>query len=249
MMATMKPGLTVPSPRLPQTAGRAAERVTTDWWHELLWVPAAAVLGFGVTALFSGWLELPRVWLVAVYAAVALPFLAAYARWARLDLVGLLTRHWMWGVAGAVVIGAFTVFSVERQDATPHVEGLRLAGQLLWLGVVYGLIDALLLSVLPVLATWRAFSKHGWTEGWTGKITTGAVALVASILVATVYHLGYTEFRDADLREPMFGNAVMSLGYILTQNPITAIGSHIAMHIAAVLQGGGEAVSQLPPHY
>lgn len=248
-MATIRPGLPVTGPGETRAARRVGERASADWWHELLWVPAAALLGFGVTAIFSGWLEMPRVWLVAVYAAIALPFLALYAIRARLDLVGLITRHWMWGVAGAVAIGAFTVFSVERQDATPRAEGLELAGQLLWLGVVYGLIDALLLSVLPVLATWRAFSKHGWTEGWTGKIATGAVALVASMLVAAAYHLGYTEFQNADLREPVFGNAVMSLGYILTQNPITAIGSHIAMHIAAVLQGGGEKVSQLPPHY
>jgi hypothetical protein len=78
---------------------------------------------------------------------------------------------------------------------------------------------------------------------------TGALALLASLFVAAVYHLGYAEFQSSELREPIFGNGVMSLGYILTQNPITAIGSHIIMHIAAVLQGAGEGVSQLPPHY
>ena len=40
----------------------------------------------------------------------------------------------------------------------------------------------------------------------------------------------------------------MSLGYILTNNPIAAVFSHIAMHIAGVLQGPA-TVMQLPPHY
>jgi hypothetical protein len=248
-MATIKPIIGVTGAGETPLRGRAGQRVEAGWWHELFWVGAAALLGFGVSAIFSGWLELPRVWLVAVYAALAIPFFAAYARWTRLDPVGLVTRHWKWGVAGAVVLGTFLVFSVERQDATAHAEGLRLAGQLLWLGVVYGTLDALLLSVLPVLAVWRALTKRGWTEQWTGRLITAVLALLASALVAAVYHLGFTEFRGSELREPIFGNSLMSLGYILTQNPITAVVSHIIMHVAAVLRGAGDGVTQLPPHY
>ena len=47
---------------------------------------------------------------------------------------------------------------------------------------------------------------------------------------------------------PSIGNGVMSLGYILTANPLTAVLSHIAMHIAGVLHGPASVI-QLPPHY
>jgi hypothetical protein len=40
----------------------------------------------------------------------------------------------------------------------------------------------------------------------------------------------------------------MTFGYVLTNNPISAILSDIAMHIAGVLQGPA-SVLQLPPHY
>jgi len=40
----------------------------------------------------------------------------------------------------------------------------------------------------------------------------------------------------------------MSLAYIITGSPISALISHIAMHIAAVLYGLQTAI-QLPPHY
>lgn len=46
---------------------------------------------------------------------------------------------------------------------------------------------------------------------------------------------------------PVFGNGVMSLGYLVTGNPLAAVLSHIAMHIAGVLHGPASTM-QLPPH-
>jgi hypothetical protein len=214
----------------------------------LLWVGIAAVATFAVTAIFSGMQELSRGWFVLVYAAVALPIVIDYVIWSGIKLWTLFVHNWRWGVAGAVVISAFLVMSVQRQDASARPEGLRLIWDLVWLGIVYGLVDALILSVLPVLATWRALSAHGWTASLSGKIGVGALAVLASLIVAMVYHLGYTEYRDGDIVNPVIGNGLVSIGYVLTSNPITAVASHIAMHITAVLHGA-DTTMQLPPHY
>lgn len=69
MQATVSSPLTIASVRMASTV-----------WSSLLWIPAAAVLGFAVSGLFSSVLELPRLWLVAAYLLVAGPFLVAYAR-------------------------------------------------------------------------------------------------------------------------------------------------------------------------
>jgi hypothetical protein len=220
----------------------------TAWWQELLWVAAAALLGFGITAIFAGWLELSRSWLVLVYATLTAPLFVGYARWARLDLSGLIKHHWVWGIVGAAAVSVFLIVAVTNQDSSARPEGVALAGNLIWFGVVYGLVDALLLNVLPVLATWRALTLCGWTDRWSGRVATGALAVLASVLVTAAYHLGYPEFRGMDLKDPIIGNSIMSIGYVLTQNPLTAIVSHIVMHIAAVLQGA-ESTVQLPPHY
>jgi hypothetical protein len=227
---------------------RDAGDVAPVWWQELVWVGIAAAMTFAVTAIFSGALELSRGWFVLMYAAVVVPVLIGYVLWSGIDLRALLIHNWRWGVAGAIVVSAFLVMSVQRQDASARPEGLRLIWDLVWLGVVYGLIDALILSVLPVLATWRAFSARGWTESLAGKIGVGALAVAASLIVATVYHVGYTEYRNGDVVNPIVGNGVMSVGYVLTSNPITAVASHIVMHITAVLHGA-ESTVQLPPHY
>jgi hypothetical protein len=47
---------------------------------------------------------------------------------------------------------------------------------------------------------------------------------------------------------PVIGNTAMTLGFLITNNPLAAVFSHIAMHIAAVLHGSASVI-QLPPHY
>jgi hypothetical protein len=179
---------------------------------------------------------------------VTLPLFGAYVAWSGIDPGEVIRHNWKWGVGGAVVVGALMVMAVFRQDSSARPEGQELVTDLLWFGVVYGLLDALLLSVLPVLATWHAFRTRGWTEGWVRKVGVGALAILASMLVTATYHLGYEEYRGGDVFDPLVGNSIMTLGYVLTNNPITSVASHIAMHIAAVLQGA-ETTSQLPPHY
>jgi hypothetical protein len=125
---------------------------------------------------------------------------------------------------------------------------LELLFYLLWLGIVYGAMDAMFLSILPLSATWQAFSALGWTKRWGGRIASGVLALVASLLIIAVYHLGYPEFRGPQVGLIVVGVGIQSLIMLLAGNPMVVIIGHIAMHITAVLHGIN-SVSQLPPHY
>jgi hypothetical protein len=213
------------------------------------WVLAAAVLGFAVSAIFAGVLRLPRHLYLLAYVVIVTPFLYAFLRWSNLSIAPLLRHNWIWGLVAAVIFGAFVVRNVLTQPASPSSQGLSLAFDVLWLGVLYGALDALFLSVLPVLATTQGFAALGWTNSLGGKLLVGALALIASLVVTVAMHLGYPEYRVAGgLAGPSIGNGVMSLAYILVNNPIAAVVSHIAMHIAGVLHGPA-SVMQLPPHY
>jgi hypothetical protein len=227
------------------THGRTVEQ---QWVPYAAWIGAAALLGAGVSFVFSGLLEIPRNWYLLAYFGTTIPFLYAYFRWTRIDILAALKHHWVLGLIGAGAIGAFTVFRMLQEDASPRPEGLKLVGDILWLGVLYGAVDGLLLSVLPVSAAWLAMKSLGMTESWKGKVAAGVVALLASMVVATAYHIGYVEYRDADMANPVIGNSIFSLGFLLTANPITAVFAHIAMHIASVVHGIDTTVT-LPPHY
>jgi hypothetical protein len=235
-------------------AGAGASRYTTEgetarvWWGHLLFGLGAGVVGFLCAFVFATTLELSRPLFVLCYAAVATPFLVTYVKWSGTRPLRLIRKHWLWGVAGAVVVGAFLVRNVLTQDPSPRPEGVSLVGDVLWLGVVYGVLDALMLSVVPVLATWRAFKTLGWTQSWAGKAGVLGLALVVSLIVTFLYHLGFSEYWGSGIKDPLVGNGIMSLGYIATANPLTAVLSHIAMHVSAVLHGFTSAV-QLPPHF
>jgi hypothetical protein len=201
-----------------------------------------------VSTIFAGLLQLARPLFLIPYVLLTAIFLIGYLRWGKFDLRRHLIRHWRWGVAGALVGGSFVVFSVLQQPRTPMPQGTTFLLNVLWLGFVYGLIDGLLLSVMPIAATWQAWKLLGWTERWSGRIGAGLLALLASLIVTATYHLGYPEFQGVTVLLPVFGVGVMSVTYLLTRNPLAPVLSHIAMHVAAVLYGLYTAV-QLPPHY
>ena len=222
-------------------AGRSAGR-------QLGWVLAAAGFGFAVPALLSSLLKLPREWYLAPYAVGVVLFVAAWARSSGLDPAVQLRRRWVWGLAGTLVLGLFMISSVQRQPASAPPEGLALLLAIAWLGIVYGVVDALLLNVLPVLAVWQAFAARGATDRWPGRLAAGLVGLAASLFVTAAYHLGYAEYRGPGLVSPLLGNGIMTLGYLLTGSPLTAVGTHVVLHVASVLHGIDTTVT-LPPHY
>jgi hypothetical protein len=68
------------------------------------------------------------------------------------------------------------------------------------------------------------------------------------LLVTAAYHLGYVEFRDGDVGSPLFGGSLTILGYLITANPLTAVLTHIVLHVVSVWHGIDSTVT-LPPHY
>ncbi len=252
MLSEVNPVQTVESPiasRGPQVVNTAGPFTRHHaWWKYALWVAGGGLLGFGISAFFGGVLRLPRPLFLVPYVALTLAFLYAYARWSHLNLRRAALRNWRWGAIGAVVVGVAGVNDGVTQPASSAPVGLELVAALLWLGVIYGAVDALLLSVFPILAMWQGCSSVGWTDKWPGRVLTGILAIVASILVTAAYHVGYPEYRNAGLVGPIVGNGVATVASLLTMSPIAAVFGHIAMHISAVLQGV-ETVRQLPPHY
>ncbi len=219
-----------------------------EWIGQARWLAAGAIVGFVVPAVLVGVFRLPRAWLVLGYLAIVGAFLYAYTRRYQVDVIEEARRRWPWGVAAALLLSVIGVASVLSQPASAVPGGIELVFALLWFGVVYGSLDALLLSVFPVYATWRACASLGWTHAWPGRIGSGVLALAVSALITVTYHAGYPEYRGPAMGGPIWGNTLLSLGYLASTNPLSALLSHIAMHSAGVLHGM-ETIAQLPPHY
>ena len=211
------------------------------------WTILAGGVGLLGSAFFSSVLHLHRAEFVLAHAVLVGAFTIAYLRWAGIDPVRQLRHHWLRGLLGGLLFGAILFRGVVAQPAPAAPRDGQLAMGLAWFGLVYGAVDALLLSVVPVLSIYSARSREPFKHplqhlGWA------VTSLAGSLFVTALYHLGFAEFRGPALVQPLVGNAIITVSYLVTGSPLAPIVSHVIMHGAAVLQGVNTTV-QLPPHY
>jgi hypothetical protein len=212
------------------------------------WILAASLLGFGISAVFSSWLKLPRRVFLVPYIVLTIAFLFWFFRAMEIYLPAFLTENWMWGLIAGVIVGAFLVKNVRSQSHSRQAAGGDLLFDIAWLGLTYGIVDALYLNVMPVLAVSIGLSRVGWVTSWPGKIAFGILALAASLLVTFAYHVGYSEYRNKSVGLVLVGNMLITLAYVLSASPLGAVLGHTVMHVAATVQGP-ETTIQLPPHH
>ena len=210
------------------------------------WVFGAALLGFTSAALLASMLGLPRDGFVGFHAALVAGFGVGFLRIERIDPSAQLRRRWLAGLLVGALGGALLARTVLLQPASPRPVGGALAWALFWDGGLYGLADALLLSVVPVLAVYGSRPAEELRNP-AARWRWGLAALLASLFITAAYHLGFTEFRGSALVAPLIGNGVVTLSYLASGSPVAPLLSHVVMHAAAVLHGMA-TTAQLPPH-
>ena len=219
-----------------------------QFWHFIGWTVSASILGFAMSAIFAGRMRLSRNHFLVPYVALVGVFLYAFIVVNNIDVATLLIQNWVWGLLMGLLTSLILIRHVRTQPVSRQTYGTELLFDLTWAGLVYGIVDALFLNVMPVVASWIGASQFEWTATLIGKIGVGVLGLMASLLVTLAYHVGYPEFRNRRVGQVLVGNGVMTLAFLLSGNPLGSLISHPAMHIAAVLHGA-ETTIQLPPHY
>lgn len=211
---------------------------------QLRWYAAALVVGFVVPYAGSSLLELHHDVYLGIYFAVVLVLLGAYVRQTDLDVRAAVARNWKLGAGLGLLMGIALVRNVLAGDASPHPHGAYFAFELLWRGVIYGAVDALLLTVLPCTVVHRALG--GRLDTWRRRLAYVGASLTLVVAITAVYHLGYAQYRHDGVRQPETGNALISVPMLLSVNPVGSIVDHAAMHVTAVVHDY-ETEVRLPP--
>jgi hypothetical protein len=214
----------------------------------LIWILAAGLLGLVTSGLFSGRLKLQRHKFLVPYVILTGIFVFSFFYLNLIDFVDFLLTNWYFGIIAGVIVGAILVRNVLSQPPSSTVDNRNLTLDILWSGITYGVADAFLLNVIPVLVVWNGFEQASLLSTWTWQILALSLGLGASLLVTLLYHLGYREFRNRSVGLVLIGNTIITLAFLFSTNPLGAILSHTFMHIAAVIRGP-ETTIQLPPHY
>ena len=215
--------------------------------RQWLWILAGFPFAFAVPFLLADTFGLNRDVFYGLYALAVAAFIAAWARDTRLTRQDLW-RNWRWGLAlGALGAVVMSLVVLRTEDATDRPAGLELIAAVFWRGIVYGATDGVLLSVFPILAVFAAFAGTALRRRFAGKVAIGALAMVVSIGITAVYHLGYSDFRAEKVRKPIVGDVVWSAPTLVTLSPLGAPIAHVGLHTSAVLHSS-ETDTFLPPH-
>lgn len=216
--------------------------------RNLAWLAAGFGMAFAVPFLFADLLRLPRDLYYGVHTAAVLGLFVLWARTTGQRLDVMVRRRWRLAVLLGVVLAlVLSLVVVATEPASTGPGGAALLWAVLWRGVVYGAVDGLLLSAFPILAVFAAADGSRLRARKAGTVAVGAAALLASLAMAAVYHLGYSDFRSAKLVKPVAGDLAWSVPTLVTLNPIGAPIAHAGMHVTAVLHSP-ETETFLPPH-
>jgi len=222
---------------------RAVLAVSSHW----TWLAIGFAVAFATPFLLTDVLDLNRDVFYGLYALIVAGLFIGWAHSTGYDLVAAVRRRWILAtVLGLGAAAVLTAMVVRTEDATARPDGIELAGALAWRGVVYGLTDGLLLSAFPILVVFAALAGRGLSR-MRSKILVGAAALIVSLAMTAVYHVGYSDFRSGKVTKPVMGDVVWSVPTLVTLNPIGAPIAHAGLHMSAVLHSY-ETDTFLPPH-
>ena len=211
----------------------------------LTWVVFGVLVGFGASFIFGDLIPLPPDLYYLIYFGTIIIFFAVYIKKTQLNLTEWFSRRLPWGILLGLIFGALMVQNVLSRPETEKFTGLYLAWLIFWRGLIYGLIDGLLLSTFPWIVTWRAFDAEKKPLG--KKVAFGLLAWLFILVVTTAYHLGYSDFRSKKIIQPNIGNTIMSIPTLVSANPIGSPISHAIMHITSVIHSPQSELF-LPPH-
>ena len=212
---------------------------------QLGWFAAGAAIAFLIPFVFSSVLDLGHDLYYLVYFTLAAVFLVTYVQATGLDVVAFFTRNWRWSLILGVVASAFLVFRIlNAEESTPHPNGLYFVFEIGWRGVVYGTVDALLLTAFPLAIAYAVVGGKLDTLARRGGYLLLTIGMVW--IITATYHLGYEQFREDGVAGPETGNTIISLPAIVTANPAGAVVAHAAMHMTAVTHAY-ETDLYLPP--
>jgi hypothetical protein len=209
-----------------------------------VWFASVASVAFLVPFVGVSVLDLQHDVYYLLYFATTATLLGAYVHVEDVDLRRIVTHAWPWSLGLGLAIGASQVANVLGEDATERPSGAYYAFELLWRGVTYGTVDALLLSAFPGLIAYTIL--RGRVAGLGGKMRFTALALPLILLITATYHLGYPQYREDGIAMPEVGNTIISVPMLATANPIGSIVAHAAMHTTAVAHAY-ETPQFLPP--
>jgi hypothetical protein len=211
----------------------SVRRAAPEDVRQLVWFGFVCLVAFLVPYLGVSVLDLQHDLFYLVYFAVTSGLITSYVRVECVEVSAIFRQRWRWSLVIGVVVAAFLVLNVfKASDSTARPHGAYFVFELLWRGVGYGVVDTVLLTILPCLVAYKLLHEH--VAGLKGKLRVTALGLPLVIVLTATYHSGYPQYRQDGLGRPETGNVLISIPTFATVNPLGSVVAHVSQHITAV---------------
>jgi len=207
----------------------------------MLWLVALAMAAFGIAWLSGTRLHIRKGPYIPLLFAMTAAFFVGYVTWVGVDLLTMVSNSWGWGLLTGAIIGGLVAVPARRRPVDRPVARRHLPAALGWQGVVYGVAEGVLLSVLPPFMTWQVVHALGWT-GTAGAVAQWTLPILATAAVVIVHHLGYWNYRNRILVPVTLALSVLAVGFLVTASWLTPAVAHVVLHTTLILRG-----SEMPP--
>jgi hypothetical protein len=216
------------------------------WQAGVIAYVAVAAAAFLVSWLATDVLQVRRPAYVAILSTTVIALGLGYLAASGMTLADLFGSNVAWGAVAGLAAAVVVAPLVRRLPRSAPPDGLKRAKMFAWEDVIYGTAEALLLATYPALAIWQAAHAAGWTGTTAGRLATGALAVLGSLVVILVHHLGYEEFRTRAARPKLLGALVscglQAVAFLVTGTAIAPVIAHISLHVELTMHG-----TELPP--
>ena len=118
----------------------------------MAWFVGVSAMAFVIPLVFSSWLEWHHDVDYLVYFTFVAAVVGTYVRVSEINVREVITANWKLSIAVGIASAAFVTWSVlGRIQSTLHPSGAYFVFEIGWRGILYGFVDALLLSAFPGL--------------------------------------------------------------------------------------------------
>jgi hypothetical protein len=211
------------APLLHATLTRIERRGLMEWYV------AGALIAFVVPLIAASLLGLHHDLYLLVYFTVVGTFLASFVAHTHPDWRGWLRTRLWWSLGVGAVVAFAMVRNVMNEASMAHPSGSFFWFELLWRGLLYGTVDALMLFVFPAMVAYLLLRNPDRRR----RLRFAGLTLLLSMGITATYHLGYPQFRGSDLVQPEIGAVIATIPTALTGNPVGAVVVHDVFHLAA----------------
>lgn len=200
-------------------------------WKHLLWLPINGIIAFLLPFTLLGVIKLSQSAYHIIAFVLCTVLAVYYAKSSSLQLRHSIKPGWALGIIFGVFIGLIFLSFASLSNTGFQTEFVDLgAARIILKSILFGIANALLVTVLPFVIVWRAIGED--LSGMFRKSIVAIVTITAVAAVSFLYSLGLPGSLNGDLQTNFLKTMIAGAPTVISGSPFAAPISNIFLQLS-----------------